>query len=249
VLSLARGTLTRLTHENGEDESPVWTPDGKRVTYSSTRGTARLTFWRNADGSGPEEQLFSGTRHQHLNGWTPDGQILLTEESDTTVRDVGDLFEAKIGEKTTRAYLETPFFKRGTRLSPDGHWLAYATSESGHDEIYVLPFGGSGQRLQISADGGAEPVWARNGRELFYRNGDKLMAVDVQTGTSFRASSPHMLFEGQYAHLIWGEADYDVSPDGQRFLMIKGEAQGPLTELHLITNWSTELQRLLQKGN
>ena len=97
--------LTRLTHENGEDESPVWTPDGKRITYSSTRGRSRLTFWRSADGSGPEELLFAGSRHQHLDDWTLDGQTLLTEEGDPTVRDLGDLFEGRIGEKTTRAYL------------------------------------------------------------------------------------------------------------------------------------------------
>jgi len=225
-------------------------PDGKRVTYSSTRGQSRFTLAKNADGSGPEEQLFAGNRHQHLIGWTPDGRTLLTNESDATVRDLGDLFEASIGEKTvTRAYLHTPFNKRGARISPDGHWIAYATDESGRNQVYVQPFRGSGGRLQISIDGGIEPVWARSGRELFFRNGDKMMVVDVQTGTAFRASSPRVLFEGQYARVPWGEAGYDVSPDGQRFLMIKGEAQSPLTELHLIVNWSTELQPLLGTHN
>src|SRR5262249_52196713 len=132
---------------------------------------------------------------------------------------------------------------------PDGRWIAYATDESGRDEIYVQPFRGSGQRSQISADGGMEPVWARNGLELFYRNGDKMMAVDVQTGTTFRAGSPRVLFQGEYARIFWGEADYDVSPDGQRFLMIKTEAQPASNELHLIVNWFVELERLLGKRN
>jgi eukaryotic-like serine/threonine-protein kinase len=246
TLSLERHTLTRLTYENGEDESPVWTPDGKRVTYSSSRGQSRLTFWKSSDGGGPEEQLFSGERHQHLSGWTPDGETLLTEEGDTTVRDVGDLFEGKIGEKTaTRLYLRTPFNKRGASLSPNGRWVAYATDESGRNDIYVQPFHGEGQRRPISTDGGMEPVWARNGRELFYRNGNKLMAVDVDTGLSFRAGTSRMLFEREYARLVWGETNYDVSSDGRRFLMIKGENETPNTDLQLILNWSEELKRLV----
>lgn len=222
VLALERGTLTRLTHELGEDESPVWSPDGKRVTYSSTRAQSRLTLSKASDGSSPEEQLFVTDRHQHLDGWTPDGRTLLTEEQ-TQVE--SDFYEASVDEKNvTRAHLQTPFNKRGARLSPDGRWIAYDTDETGRNEVYVQAFRGSPGRSQISADGGIEPVWARSGRELFYRNGDKMMAVDVQTGATFHAGAPRVLFEGQHARVVWGEADYDVSLDGQRFLMIKGES-------------------------
>jgi serine/threonine-protein kinase len=110
VLSLERGTLTRITHTVGEDESPVWTQDGKRVTYSSTRGQSRITFRKSADGSGAEETLFTGTRHQHLNDGTPDGKTLLSEEESGPGRDVGNLYYGRAGEdKVTRLYLETPF--------------------------------------------------------------------------------------------------------------------------------------------
>jgi len=164
TLSLERHTLTRLTYENGEDESPVWTPDGKRVTYSSTRGQSRLTFSKSSDGGGPEEQLFSGNRHQHLNGWTPDGVTLLTEEGDTTVRDVGDLFEGKIGEKTaTRLYLHTAFSKRGASLSPDGRWIAYATDESGVVTRFTF------SRSMVKVNGGRylpTAVWNQCGRGM-----------------------------------------------------------------------------------
>jgi Tol biopolymer transport system component len=247
VLSVERNTLTRLTQENGEDESPVWTPDGKRVTYSSSRGQSRLTFWRNSDGGRPEEQLFSGTRHQHLSDWTPDGQTLLTEEADVNVRDVGDLFQGKIGEKTTQVYVHNAFNKTGARLSPDSRWLVYASDESGRYEIYVQPRNAADQRVQISADGGTEPLWARNGKELFYRHDDKMMAVDVQTGASFHAGTPHVLFEGDYGHVVWNQANYDVSPDGQRFLMVKDETQSSPDELHLVLNWRLDLQRSLGK--
>jgi Tol biopolymer transport system component/predicted Ser/Thr protein kinase len=241
VFALERGTLTRLTHEIGEDESPVWNPDGRRVTYSSTRGQSRVTLSKAADGSGAEEQLFVTPRHQHLDGWTPDGHALLTEEI-TGVE--SDLFAADIGDKTiTKAYLRTPFNKRGARLSPDGHWMAYASDESGRNEVYVQAFPQLSEKWTISTDGGIEPVWARSGRELFYRKGDKMMAVDVRMAPAFAANSPHALFDDQYARLVWGEADYDVSPDGQRFLMITGEPQPLLNELQLVVNWLAELKR------
>ncbi len=91
-------------------------------------------------------------------------------------------------------------------------------------------------------------MWARGGRELFYRSGDKLMAVDVQTGGEFHAGSPRMLFEGQYARIVWGETNYDVDLNGQRFLMLKGETQSPLTELRIIVNWATEVKQLLKRN-
>ncbi len=104
-------------------------------------------------------------------------------------------------------------------------------------------FPGPGTRTQVSSDGGSEPVWARSGRELFYRNGDKMMVVDIEAGSTFKAGLPRVLFEGQYARVMWRQANYDVSPDGRRFLMIKTEVQPPSTELRLIVNWFAELLR------
>ncbi len=237
VLSLKSGTLTRLTKQLGEDESPVWSPDGKRVTYSSTRGDARLTLSRSADGSNDEEGLFTADSHQHLVGWMPDGRTLLTDEHEP-----GDLFERRLGEKTQKSmYLHTPFYKRGAQLSPDGRWVAYAADESGRNEVYVQ--GAQGGRWRISSEGGTTPMWARSGRELFYRNEDKMMAVGIQTQPEFRAGTSHILFEGQYAHIFWGESDYDVSPDGQRFLMVKGETPPQTTGLEVVFNWLDEFNR------
>jgi Tol biopolymer transport system component len=148
-----------------------------------------------------------------------------------------------VGEKgSDTVYLETTFSEQHPWLSPDARWVAYTSNQSGRSEVYVQAFPGSSGRSQVSTDGGTEPVWARSGRELFYRVGDRMMAVAVESRSTFKAAAPRVLFTGRYASVAWGEANYDVSPDG-RFLMLRSEAQPPATELHLVVNWFAELQR------
>ncbi len=123
-------------------------------------------------------------------------------------------------------------------------WLAYhELSQFTAREVYVQPYPGPGGKWQISTDGGTEPVWNPNGRELFYRNGDKMMAVDITTEPSFNAGTPRLLFEGRYVSL-GARAAYDVTPDGQRFLMIK-ESEQQVTQINIILNWFEELKRLV----
>ena len=132
-------------------------------------------------------------------------------------------------------FLESTFRKRQGRFSPDGKWVAYTSNESGRDEVYVVPNPGPGGKTPVSTEGGTTPTWARNGRELFYRNGNKMMAVDVAAGAAFRAGAPKVLFEHP--------GDFDVAPDG-RFLMIKPAAQQVQTvELRVVVNWFEELRR------
>jgi hypothetical protein len=126
-------------------------------------------------------------------------------------------------------------------ISPDGRWLAYVSNESGHDEVYVRSFPEPSRKLQISTDGGTAPVWSRNGREIFYIENDRLMVVPVETGTSLQPGRPKLLFEGGFVHEFTQFADYDVSLDGQSFVMIQS-AQKP--ELHVVLNWFEELKRL-----
>ncbi|OFW30901.1 MAG: hypothetical protein A3H97_19275 [Acidobacteria bacterium RIFCSPLOWO2_02_FULL_65_29] len=243
IVELRRGMLTRITSEAGEDHSVAWTPDSTRVTYSSTRGEGRSSVMlKAADGSGGQEQLFVADQHTHLGGWTGDGRNLLTDGGNVSTR--GGLYSLSIGDRSApRVYLQTPFNEHDPMPSPDGRWVAYISDESGREEVYVQAFPVPGARTRISSDGGSEPMWARNGREIFYRNGDKMMVVAVEAGSTFRAGLPRVLFEGQYARVVWGQTNYDVSLDGQRFLMIKTEAQPPSTELRLIVNWFAELLR------
>lgn len=248
VLELARGTLTRLTFEPGEDESPIWTPDGKRVTFSADRaGQMRQTYWRAPDGSGVEEALFKTERHQHLSSWSPDGRALVTEEIDP-VDGVG-IYTVSLGDKlAVRPFLQTRFAEGAATLSPDGRWLAYTSNESGRSEVYVQVFPGPGGKWQISTDGGTEPRWARSGRELFFRSGDKMMTVPVEGQATFSAGTPRALFEGQYLRVSWEQANYDVSADGQRFLMISGPPSTSQTQLYLVVNWFDELKQRVASG-
>jgi serine/threonine-protein kinase len=136
------------------------------------------------------------------------------------------------------------------QLSPDGRWLAYAADdESGRREIYVQPYPGLGGKFQISTGGGNEPQWSRDGRELFYRSGNKMIAVAIATEGGFVAGKPRQLFEGNYITTLagWVRANYDVSPDGQRFLMLKRVDQGRErpAQINVVLNWSEELKRLV----
>ncbi len=132
-------------------------------------------------------------------------------------------------------------------FSPDGRWLAYTSKESGQYEVYVIPFPDDRRRWPISTDGGTEPVWARNGRELFYRNGDRMMSVAIETEPELIASKPVLLFEGRYERSI-SLFNYDVSPDGERFVMIQGEQETVPTRLNIVLNWFDELERLVPTG-
>jgi hypothetical protein len=142
--------------------------------------------------------------------------------------------------------VHTPFNEGSPTLSPDGRWLAYASDASGRYEIYVQPYPAPGGRVQISIAGGTEPVWSRNGRELFYRSGDKMMAVEIDTRSSFSAGKPKFLFQGLYQPTPVLDANYDVTPDGRRFVMIKpgAEEQVP-TQVNVVLNWFEELKRLV----
>jgi Tol biopolymer transport system component len=154
------------------------------------------------------------------------------------------------GDRKPRPFLQTPANESGPLFSPDDHSVAYVSDESGRNEIYVRPFPGPGGKMQISTEGGTQPMWARNGRELFYRNGDKMMVTAVETQPVFAASKPELLFEAHYETSYPSlERDYDVSPDGQRFLMIKGsEQESAATQLNVVLNWSDELRRLAPAG-
>jgi dipeptidyl aminopeptidase/acylaminoacyl peptidase len=155
------------------------------------------------------------------------------------------LFVIRRGERQAQILSQTPFGESAAMFSPDGRWLAYVSTESGRSQIYVQAYPGPAAKWQISTDGGTEPMWNRNGRELFYRNGSRMMTVDIAAQPTFSASRPRVLFEGQYEPTLLATANYDVSPDGQRFLMLKASA-GPEeapTQINVVFNWFEELRR------
>ena len=252
ISEVARGTLTRLTSHPGEDVASIWTPDGKQVTFASDvmgEGGGPALWWKPADGSGPQESLAEGEQvHGMPTSWSPDGQTLAFRVY-TAGRSNDIWMLPRENEQEPWTFLDTEFDENGAMFSPDGRWLAYMSNETGRDEIYVQPVGtsGSGGKLLVSVGGGAEPLWARKGRELFYRNGNKMMAVAIETEPELSVGTPKLLFEGRFlgtgpVHL---RRHYDVSPDGQRFLMIKREQDLVPTELIVVLNWGEELKRLV----
>ncbi len=244
IYDIPRATLTRLTAE-GYNSGPLWTPDGKRVTFGSSTGGGPLNlFWKPADGSDAKEQLTESGRFQVPSSWSPDGQVLAFFERDPTAG--WGIWVLPLKERSVRPFLQNKFGERGAVFSPDGRWLAYISNESGRREVYVQAYPASGGKRQISTEGGNGPVWAKNGRALFYRNGNKMMAVEITTQPTFRAGTPTLLFEGQYVQSGPGGADYDIAPDGHRFLMIKEDkpGEGP-RQINVVLNWFEELKRLV----
>jgi eukaryotic-like serine/threonine-protein kinase len=243
LYDLSRETLTRFTFEGTTNANSVWTPDGKRIAFQSNKEGAPNLFWQLADGSGGLERLITSEYNNFPMSWSPDGQLLAFVEVNPTTG--YDIWVLRLGDRKAQPFLRTPFNESAPRFSPDGRWLAYISNESGRWEVYVQPYPGPGGKWQISTEGGTEPVWNRNGRELFYRSGEKMMALDIATQPSFAAGKPRVLFEGRYNPAPGTGANYDVSPDGQRFLMIKPResAEAAPTQINVVLNWFEELKR------
>jgi serine/threonine-protein kinase len=246
LYDFSRSTLTPLT-SGGSSQWPEWTPDGQRVVYRGTRAGFRNLFWKNADGSRDEERLTTGESIQTPTSLSPDGKWLIFDEQDpTTGQDVWVL--PLDGDRKPQKLLSSPFNEQSARLSPNGRWLAYMSNESGRDEVYVRPFPGPGAKSQVSTEGGERIVWSRDGRELFYLQADKTMAVSVTTEPTFSAESPRLLNADRYLGNTYGA--YDVSPDGRRFLRIQStESEQAGTQINVVINWFEELKQRIPTGN
>jgi len=254
LYDLARDTLTRLTFEEGSvSENPIWAPDGKRILFDSSmpgaagHGATWSIFWQMADGSGGLERLTTTDYQQTTRSLSSDGQLLAFNQINPTTQ--RDIWVLQLSDRKAQPFLNTRFNEGAPQFSPDGHWLTYVSDESGGPEIYVQPYPGPGGKWQISTDGGTEPLWSHNGRELFYRNGTRMMAVDVTTQPAFSAGKPRMLFERRYVSTPFPQTfpRYDVSPDGQRFLMIKegggAEDAAARPTIIVVQNWVEDLKR------
>jgi Tol biopolymer transport system component len=245
VLDVTRDTMTRLTFDAASDARPLWSADAERVFFTSRRAGPQDIFWKLADGSGDAEQLTAGA-YRVPTSVSSDGKTLVfREQSMGGDWDIGTV--SVDGDGEPEVFLDTPFSEHSGMLSPDDRWLAYVSDESGRDEVYVRSFPDAGGKVQVSTEGGIEPMWSRDGRELFYRNRYRMMAVSVTEEPELVLGDPVMLFEEPYA-LEGGNpnANYDVAADG-RFVMI-GVTPAEATQLHVVRNWSEEL-KLLAPGN
>ena len=242
-----------------------WHPDGERVTFTGVDGDL---YWMRADGGGEAERLAandanarSAPRVQVPTSWSADGRTLIfTQRLGSTASVNRDIWTLTLGDTApaARPVLVSAADEASAELSPDGRYLAYQSNQSGRSEVYVQPFPGSGRRELLSTDGGAQPVWAPDGRELYYRASGpgpmmRMMAVDVTLGKVFTAGRPRVLWEAMRARYPGGTGGrtYDVSPDGRRFLMLQqrnSAPQPPVTHVVLVQNWLEELKRLAPRN-
>ena len=246
IYDAARGLPTRFTFDPAVDREPVWSPDGKTVYFSSNRGKGTFNIYRKAsNGTGAEELLLEDAADKYPTGIPPDGSLLLYYRNDPKTG--GDLWvlpltQAAGGAKTgPRIFLQTPFTENRPQFSPDGQWVAYASNESGHNEVYAVPFPGPGGKRQISSDGGTKPRWRRDGKEIFYHTEDgQLMAAEVlaRNGT-LEVGKLQKLFDGIITPRGYS---YNVSADGQQFL-VADEGSATARPLTLLQNWTATLRK------
>jgi eukaryotic-like serine/threonine-protein kinase len=240
---LATDKLARVTRE-GDNAAPLWTPDGRRLTYTSRRGDVQHLFWQPADGSGIPESLLTSRNRLWPNVWTGDNRTLIYVE-DPPSDDFQIFVLRRDGEWRSQRLTHGPGANGFPNLSRDGRWLAFMSDETGRNEVYVDAFPALDSHYQVTVEGGREPVFSRDGRDLFYRSGSRMFAVPVDAGRTFSAGKPVRLFEGPFVREV---LDYDVAPDG-RFLMIRPseEEQAP-AHLNVVLNWVDELVRRVPSG-
>jgi eukaryotic-like serine/threonine-protein kinase len=246
VYDIERQNSTRLTFQ-GTNVWPVWAPDGKSLVFSTLISRIPNLARIRADGSGAPERLMTSQHSQTPAAWSPSGDELAFLEDHEGVNQIWVLSMG--GNARAKPFLQTPYSLTYPAFSPDGRWIAYVSPESGSPEVYVQPYPGPGEKIRISTSGGLAPIWARGQRELFYVRPSgyptiEMMMVESDTTHGFRSSRPRLLFDGQYG-FTFPMGSYDIVPDGQRFIVIKiGTPEPPVTQLHLILNWTDELKRL-----
>ncbi len=229
IVDVETGSMRQLTHE-GTNRFPLWSPDGTRVLYSSDRHRDQVdgervffggheVYWQAADGSGEAERLTFGAHNHGPQKWTPDGKTLsFYEIHPDTYRDIWMLpFE---GDRKPWPFLNTPYLEGGIGFSLDGTWLAHTSKETGRYEVVIRAFPNSLPQHPITSEGGVELIWPLGSKDLFYRNEDKRMAVEIIAEETLKVGTPRVMFEGNYVKSPGSRASWD-STDGQRFLLLK----------------------------
>lgn len=248
VFDLEGGGKTRLTFHALTAAFPVWSPDGTRIAFAAPgkNGGPPNVYETPASGSGAQRPVHDIAATEYSMDWSPDGRFLLVDHGNPGAGSVWVLEMSPSPESSIKAWplVQGAFWSRGGAFSPDGRWVAYASRESGEDEVYVAPFPGPGGKWQVSTGGGNAPRWRRDGKELYYlAGGNQLMAATVNTqGKDFAAGATKPLFRVLVGSTPAGGVTYDVAADGQRFLFVSPADANP-APLNLVVNWTTALKK------
>jgi Tol biopolymer transport system component len=234
----ASGLRTRITTGTEWNAAPEWTPDGKRLLYMSNRVGVNSLWWQNADLSGTAELVQRASETVNAGVISPDGRVLMYWLS---TKNPADIFYRQLaGDTTSKPLAATPAAELSPRFSPDGKWVAYVYDR----EVYVQPFPPTGARYAVTADGGKQPVWSRDGRRIYYARNNQLWAATVRTAPTFAVTSRDSVFSGDYSLNEPTHAMYDTSPDSNGFVLLR--AGGRPTRIVVVQDWRYELrQRIL----
>lgn len=245
LMDLQRGVQTRFTFGPSDNKLAVWSPDGGRIAYSSLRQDWYQLYVASTSGTGTAEPLIASSAEEYPTDWSRDGRYIALTSFDLKGQTKYDIWVLPtVGDRKPFPYLQTPFNETDAVFSPDGHWLAYVSDESGKSEIYLSPFPGRGGKWQVSRGGGDQPEWNREGSALYYvAPGGKMMKASIQTdGATVAVGEPRELFLQRMAASSVGGRSYYVTGDGKRFLIVEAPhlVSSPLT---LVTNWTTNLKK------
>ena len=227
LFDLLRGSSSRFTFDPADETDPIWSPDGHQIAFNAVRNGVVDIFLKPVTGTAEPKALLVTSEDKQTECWSPDGRLLLYRIGRKT-----RALPLAGGKPAVLPAMEYP------RISPDGHWVAYTSDESGREEVYVQSFPPTEGRWQISTGGGTEPLWQREGKELYYVSGDRLMAVDVKTGLrAFEAGIPRILFEARLESTP-RHSHYQVADNGRRFLLnLPVESSSPVT---VTVNWAAK---------
>jgi serine/threonine-protein kinase len=247
IYDLARRTNTRLTF-TGNTTAPVWSKDGKSIFYTAfdATGTTTLVYRKPADGSREAEAVASPGGISFVS-WVSKGANEAVLDFVNRGPGMADVVRMPLqAQAKPSAIVEDPADSYGSSVSPDERWVAYHSDATGRPEIYVRDMSGKGGRWQVSSTGGEEPHWSKDGRELYFRIGNRMMAASIDRGGAFHAGTPRLLFEGVYNLRSDSLRSYDVDPVSGRFLMIRPIEEGqPAPSIRVTLNWFDELRRLV----
>jgi Tol biopolymer transport system component len=247
---IGRSSLTRFTYESGDEENPVWSPDGKRLADLAQHGATPQIFWKTVEGNSTPERIQDSRYSQRPYSFSPDGRYLAYSElHPQTMSALWTVRLERGSPPRAEPFLRTAFSEDVPVFSPNGHWIAYQSDESGRLEVYVAQFPGAAIKRQISTDGGAQPMWAPDGKRLFFLNGKQVMYADLNI-QDMQPGRPRKLFEIPF-HMPFllagiGGRTGAVFPDGKRLLFVEESDPPDVRELVVVLNWFEQLRRKIR---